>query len=118
MKPIVCPECDQPMLPPGEVKRPNEYDHASGCPLAPSLVAPICDLCGAPATRIASLGANDSRRFKCEAHRFRLPEHGRPENERFRTGMSYDEAQRLLMSRMARKTKNERRMAKRGKTLR
>lgn len=29
----VCPECDQPMLPPGEVKRPNEYDHANGCPV-------------------------------------------------------------------------------------
>jgi hypothetical protein len=27
-----CLSCDQPMLPPGEVKRPNEYDHASGCP--------------------------------------------------------------------------------------
>ena len=27
-----CPECDQPMLPAGEVKRPNEYDHARGCP--------------------------------------------------------------------------------------
>jgi hypothetical protein len=27
-----CPECDQPMLPAGEAKRPNEYDHASGCP--------------------------------------------------------------------------------------
>lgn len=30
-----CPGCDQPMLPAGEVKRPNEYDHASGCPRAP-----------------------------------------------------------------------------------
>ncbi len=28
----VCPDCDQPMLPAGEVKRPGEYDHASGCP--------------------------------------------------------------------------------------
>ena len=27
-----CPDCGQPMLPAGEVKRPNEYDHASGCP--------------------------------------------------------------------------------------
>ena len=27
-----CPDCGQPMLPPGETKRPNEYDHASGCP--------------------------------------------------------------------------------------
>ena len=31
----LCPECGQPMLPPGEVKRPNEYDHARGCPLDP-----------------------------------------------------------------------------------
>lgn len=29
-----CPDCDQPMLPAGQVKRPNEYDHASGCPRA------------------------------------------------------------------------------------
>lgn len=28
-----CPECGQPMLPTGEAKRPNEYDHARGCPL-------------------------------------------------------------------------------------
>ena len=27
-----CPDCGQPMLPPGKAKRPNEYDHASGCP--------------------------------------------------------------------------------------
>ncbi len=27
-----CPDCDQSMLPPGQVKRPNEYDHARGCP--------------------------------------------------------------------------------------
>lgn len=27
-----CTDCGQPMLPPGEVKRPNEYDHARGCP--------------------------------------------------------------------------------------
>ena len=26
-----CSDCGQPMPPPGEVKRPNEYDHASGC---------------------------------------------------------------------------------------
>lgn len=30
-----CPECDQPMLPKGVQKRPNEYDHASGCPNDP-----------------------------------------------------------------------------------
>lgn len=30
----VCPDCDQPMLPGGQVKRPNEYDHARGCPSA------------------------------------------------------------------------------------
>ncbi len=35
---FLCPGCDQPMLPPGEVKRPNEYDHASGCPRGPSAV--------------------------------------------------------------------------------
>jgi hypothetical protein len=29
-----CIRCGQPMLPAGEVKRPSEYDHASGCPLA------------------------------------------------------------------------------------
>ncbi len=28
-----CKECDQPMLPGGMRKRPNYYDHASGCPL-------------------------------------------------------------------------------------
>lgn len=28
----LCPDCDCPMLPPGVEKRPNEYDHASGCP--------------------------------------------------------------------------------------
>jgi hypothetical protein len=28
----LCPDCDQPMLPAGMVKRPNEYDHARGCP--------------------------------------------------------------------------------------
>ncbi len=27
-----CSECGQPMLPKGAVKRPNEYDHAQGCP--------------------------------------------------------------------------------------
>ena len=30
-----CKECGQPMLPKGAKKRPNEYDHAQGCPLAP-----------------------------------------------------------------------------------
>lgn len=30
-----CTDCGQPMLPPGEVKRPNEYDHARGCPQRP-----------------------------------------------------------------------------------
>lgn len=28
----VCRECGQPMLPWNETKRPNEYDHARGCP--------------------------------------------------------------------------------------
>jgi hypothetical protein len=28
----LCESCGQPMLPPGEMKRPNEYDHAQGCP--------------------------------------------------------------------------------------
>lgn len=28
----LCPDCGQPMLPPGAIKKPNEYDHASGCP--------------------------------------------------------------------------------------
>lgn len=27
-----CPGCDQPMKPKGVKKRPNEYDHAQGCP--------------------------------------------------------------------------------------
>lgn len=31
----LCPDCDQPMLPAGQVKRRNEYDHASGCPRGP-----------------------------------------------------------------------------------
>ncbi len=30
-----CKDCGQPMLPKGAVKRPNEYDHAQGCPRAP-----------------------------------------------------------------------------------
>lgn len=30
--PTTCPDCGQPLLPPGTVKKPNEYDHASGCP--------------------------------------------------------------------------------------
>ena len=30
----LCDECGQPMLPPGVTKRPNEYDHARGCPRA------------------------------------------------------------------------------------
>jgi hypothetical protein len=29
-----CRECGQPMLPKGRTKKPNEYDHASGCPAA------------------------------------------------------------------------------------
>lgn len=32
--PVMCPDCDQPMLPLGEIKRRNEYDHARGCPRA------------------------------------------------------------------------------------
>lgn len=28
----LCDDCGQPMLPKGVKKRPNEYDHASGCP--------------------------------------------------------------------------------------
>lgn len=28
-----CPECDQPMLPKGRVKKPGEFDHAQGCPI-------------------------------------------------------------------------------------
>ncbi len=28
----LCKECGQPMLPKGAVKKPNEYDHAQGCP--------------------------------------------------------------------------------------
>ncbi len=27
-----CPDCGQPMLPKGKVKKTNEYDHAQGCP--------------------------------------------------------------------------------------
>lgn len=34
-----CPDCDQPMLPQGEIKRPHEYDHANGCPRDPSATA-------------------------------------------------------------------------------
>lgn len=30
---LLCPECSQPMLPPGVEKKPNQYDHASGCPI-------------------------------------------------------------------------------------
>ena len=30
-----CSLCGQLMLPAGVMKRPNEYDHASGCPKAP-----------------------------------------------------------------------------------
>lgn len=32
MKATLCPGCGQPMLPKGVTKRPNEYDHAHGCP--------------------------------------------------------------------------------------
>lgn len=28
----LCEFCGQPMLPKGVKKRPNEYDHAQGCP--------------------------------------------------------------------------------------
>lgn len=31
----LCKECGQPMLPKGAVKKPNEYDHAQGCPNDP-----------------------------------------------------------------------------------
>jgi hypothetical protein len=31
----LCKDCGQPMLPKGAVKKPNEYDHAQGCPAAP-----------------------------------------------------------------------------------
>jgi hypothetical protein len=27
-----CPDCGQPMLPKGVTKKPNQYDHARGCP--------------------------------------------------------------------------------------
>lgn len=30
----LCPDCDCPMLPPRTAKKPDHYDHASGCPLA------------------------------------------------------------------------------------
>jgi hypothetical protein len=30
----LCPLCGQPMLPKGIEKKPNEYDHAQGCPNA------------------------------------------------------------------------------------
>lgn len=32
--PPFCKECGQPLLPKGVKKLPNEYDHASGCPVA------------------------------------------------------------------------------------
>jgi hypothetical protein len=32
MREKLCPKCGQPVLPVGEVKMENEYDHASGCP--------------------------------------------------------------------------------------
>jgi hypothetical protein len=31
----LCKECGQPMLPKGREKKPNEFDHARGCPLDP-----------------------------------------------------------------------------------
>ena len=31
----LCKDCGQPMLPHGVTKKPNEYDHASGCPSDP-----------------------------------------------------------------------------------
>ena len=31
----LCEECGQPMKPKGVRKKPNEFDHASGCSLAP-----------------------------------------------------------------------------------
>ncbi len=33
--PDLCEECGQLMLPVGMKKRPNQYDHASGCPNGP-----------------------------------------------------------------------------------
>ena len=30
----LCKGCDQPMLPKGQKKKPGEFDHARGCPLA------------------------------------------------------------------------------------
>ncbi len=35
----LCEHCGQPMLPEGEVKKPNEYDHAHGCPDEPAAMA-------------------------------------------------------------------------------
>lgn len=39
----LCPGCNQPMLPAGEIKKPNEYDHAQGCPLDPKAIGPLLD---------------------------------------------------------------------------
>ena len=47
----LCPDCGQPMLPKGTKKKPNEYDHASGCPRAAKLGEfPICESCGETVT--------------------------------------------------------------------
>lgn len=34
-----CPDCDQPMLPPGRVKMLDEFDHAKGCQSDPGTFA-------------------------------------------------------------------------------
>lgn len=69
---------------------------------------PICDICGAPATRIASKGSYASRRFKCEVHSYNpIPPLGRPENATYRTDAhgNYEDLYQILSERAAKEAR-------------
>lgn len=57
--------------------------------------APICDVCGAVAKRITSLGEPRSRRFFCSRHNSPTCDK-REDNRRFREDMTYDDALALM----------------------
>jgi hypothetical protein len=52
-----CPDCDQPMLPPGRRKLPNEYDHANGCSRADAKIKAVAWNAPHPAVRVTMIGA-------------------------------------------------------------
>lgn len=57
----ICKSCKQPMLPKGVIKRPNEYDHAGGCPEGKACISfrpmngarAVCKNCGYSASQHA-----------------------------------------------------------------